>query len=82
MKNRIFYALLCFGLGGISLSIWMLLSISVSQKYELADPADCISAVTGNDLCLREDIFITTLIISGILMMFSMYKLALDIRKK
>jgi hypothetical protein len=81
VKKRIYTSLLLFGLAGISLSIWFSLGNAISQKYELNDPDDCISMTSGNNLCLIEDVLTGTLIFSGILVIFSIYKLALDIKR-
>ena len=50
--NRIFYyILLSFSILGIPLFIFGIINTMVSLKYETEDPEDCISLVTGADLC-------------------------------
>ncbi|URW80961.1 hypothetical protein [Xiashengella succiniciproducens] len=51
MRKTIFYiALILSGLG-IPLNIFGILNTMVSLKYETDNPRDCISLVTGTDLC-------------------------------
>jgi hypothetical protein len=42
---------------GIPLFAFGIINTMVSLKYETENPTDCISSVTGQDLCLTINIF-------------------------
>ena len=51
MRKTIYYILLIlFGLG-IPLNIFGIINTMASLKYETDNPTDCISMITGIDLC-------------------------------
>lgn len=56
--KKIFYyiALIISGLG-IPLFAFGIINTMVSLKYETENPTDCISSVTGQDLCLTINVF-------------------------
>lgn len=56
-KKTLFYILLGISFLGIPIFAFGILNTMVSQKYETKDPADCISHVTGQDLCLSIVVF-------------------------
>jgi len=82
MKTRYYYLLLFLSIIGIITSFVGLLGNSVSKKYELDDPTDCISQTSGADLCIRENILLCILIFSIILLLFYTYKTAIKPHRK
>ena len=64
MKKIFYYILLSISILGIPLFIFGIINTMVSMKYETENPEDCISLVTGADLC-------QTIIILKILIGFS-----------
>lgn len=51
-KKIIFYVLIGLSILGIPVFAFGIINTMVSLKYETEDPTDCISLVTGQDLCL------------------------------
>jgi len=51
-KEIIFYSLIGLSTLGILVFAFGILNTMVSLKYETDSPTDCISLVTGQDLCL------------------------------
>jgi len=52
MKKALYLTLLGLSFIGIPLFIFGIINTKVSLKYETNHGNDCISLVTGNDLCL------------------------------
>ncbi|MEZ4778585.1 MAG: hypothetical protein R2786_04310 [Flavobacteriaceae bacterium] len=57
MRKTIYYFLLIFTLIGIPFSAFGVLNTMVSLKYETNNLTDCISLVSGTDLCLTINVF-------------------------
>lgn len=51
-KKIIFYTLFGLSVLGIPVFAFGIINTMVSLKYETDNPTDCISLVTGHDLCL------------------------------
>lgn len=51
-KRILFFVLLGLSLLGIPVFIYGIINTGVSLKYETQNPTDCISTITGQDLCL------------------------------
>ncbi|WP_375720250.1 hypothetical protein [Saccharicrinis sp. FJH54] len=51
MRKTIYYIALILFVFGILLNILGIVNTIVSLKYETDNPGDCISLVTGSDLC-------------------------------
>lgn len=51
-KKIIFFVLIGLSILGIPLFAFGIINTMVSLKYETDSPTDCISLVTGQDLCL------------------------------
>jgi len=51
-KKVIFYALIGLSIIGVPVFAFGIINTMVSLKYETDSPTDCISLVTGQDLCL------------------------------
>lgn len=77
MKTHYNYILLFVSLAGIASSGMGLLNNAVSKKYELNDPADCISKTSGANLCLWENILLGSVIVFSALLLYCIYALAL-----
>lgn len=82
MKTRYFYLIIFLSIIGIIASFIGLLGNSVSKKYELNDPTDCISLTSGVNLCTRENVILCVLIFSIILLIFCSYKVAIESHRK
>jgi hypothetical protein len=52
MRKTIYYILVLISLIGIPFFSFGVLNVMVSLKYETDYPPDCISAVSGKNLCL------------------------------
>ena len=52
MKRILYLTLLGLSILGIPLFAFGIINTGVSLKYETNNPTDCISLVTGQDLCL------------------------------
>jgi len=52
IKQIIFFILIGLSVIGIPVFTFGIINTMVSRKYETNDMADCISLVTGQDLCL------------------------------
>ncbi|WP_047451729.1 hypothetical protein [Alistipes sp. ZOR0009] len=52
MRKAIYYILISIFIIGIPLFAFGIVNTMVSIKYETADMGDCISSVSGVDLCL------------------------------
>lgn len=57
MKRGLYYLLLFSSLMCVPLFWFAALNTAVSLEYEVAEPGDCISLVTGWDLCLVKKVF-------------------------
>ena len=55
-KKIIFYFLIGFSILGIPVFVFGIINTMVSLKYETENPTDCISLITGQDLCLTIQI--------------------------
>ena len=66
MIKPIYYILLILGLIGIPLFEFMAFNSMVSLKYETKELTDCISLVSGIDLCKTIKVFHFLAIISGL----------------
>ena len=55
-RKIIFYLLLGLSVLGIPVFTFGIINTMVSLKYETENPTDCISSVTGQDLCLTIQI--------------------------
>ena len=57
MRKIIYYILICIFIIGIPFLAFGIVNTMVSLKYETADMGDCISSVSGTDLCLTIKMF-------------------------
>lgn len=57
MKKVIYYSLISIFIIGIPLFAFGIINTMVSIKYETSDLGDCISSVSGADLCLTIKVF-------------------------
>lgn len=80
MKKRHYYILLFTSLAVILGCFYGMLSLAMAKKFELKNPTDCISVVTGQNLCLWENILQGSIGGAILLMLFFIYKLALQKR--
>ncbi|NOU61977.1 hypothetical protein [Marinifilum caeruleilacunae] len=55
-KTIIFYFLIGFSILEIPVFVFGIINTMVSLKYETENPTDCISLITGQDLCLTIQI--------------------------
>ncbi|RZJ64608.1 MAG: hypothetical protein EOO47_26855 [Flavobacterium sp.] len=72
-KKIIFYVLLGLSIFGIPVFAFGIINTMVSQKYETDNLTDCISRVTGQDLCFAIQmlqVLIVVCIATIILLMF------------
>ena len=65
-KKIIFYTLIGLSVLGILVFAFGIINTMVSLKYETENPTDCISLVTGQDLCLTIQV-LKVLIVACIL---------------
>lgn len=63
MKKLLYYILLAISILAIPFSGFAIINTSVSLKYETWDSGDCISLVSGENLCLTLWIFRIILIV-------------------
>lgn len=63
-------------------SFYGMLSLAMAKKFELKNPTDCISLVSGQDLCLWQNVWYGVMAAGTLSLLFCIYKLALDIRPK
>jgi hypothetical protein len=74
MKKIFYLSLLTISILGIPLCIFGIVNTGVSLKYETNNPNDCISLVTGQDLCLiiktLQGLFIICILIAAMLLFF------------
>ena len=54
MKKVVFFIILCFSIFGIPIFYFAKINTGVSLKYE-TEPGDCISNISGIDLCKQID---------------------------
>jgi hypothetical protein len=66
MKKVIYYLLLLFLILAIPILLYGVFNTMVSLKYETNSPNDCVSLVSGQNLCLRIKI-LHVLIVSCII---------------
>jgi len=59
IKRIIFYILIGLSILGIPVFSFGIINTMVSLKYETENPTDCISLVTGQDLCMTVQILKT-----------------------
>lgn len=59
------------------LSAFAIINSMVSLKYEVDKSNDCISMITGSDLCFQKVIFQYIFIFSIIAILFSLYQVVL-----
>lgn len=57
IRKIIFYVLIGLSILGIPVFAFGTINTMVSLKYETDNPTDCISLVTGQDLCLTIQVF-------------------------
>ena len=57
MRKVVYYIVICIFIIGIPFFAFGIVNTMVSVKYETADMGDCISYVSGADLCLTIKIF-------------------------
>ena len=69
LKRTIFHVLLGLSIIGIPIFAFGILNTSVSLKYETNNLTDCISLVSGDDLCHEIKVF-KGLLIACILAIF------------
>lgn len=63
-KKTLFSFLIGLSILGIPVFIFGIINTMVSLKYETDDPSDCISIVTGQDLCFAISMFKVLIITS------------------
>ena len=56
-KKITFFVTLLVSFVGFWISAYAVVNTEVSLKHETKDTADCISLITGRDLCLESNIF-------------------------
>ena len=56
MKKVVFFIILCFSILGIPFFYFAKLNTGVSLKHE-TEPGDCISNISGIDLCKQIDYY-------------------------
>ena len=66
VRKIIFFILIWFFVLGIPIFTFGILNTMVSLKYETENPTDCISFVTGQDLCLTIQV-LKSLIITSVI---------------
>ena len=57
MKRVIYYIVLTISGLGIPLFAYGIINTMVSLKYETENPTDCISSISGQNLCLTIKVF-------------------------
>lgn len=57
LEKAFYYITLIIAVFGIPLFVFGIINTMVSLKYETENPTDCISSVTGQDLCLTINVF-------------------------
>lgn len=67
MKKTVYAAIISFLILVIMVSVFGVINTELSQKYETANPRDCISLITGRDLCLWIKTFKIIIIVCLIL---------------
>lgn len=63
MRKKIYYVLLLISILGIPFFLFGIVNTMVSLKYETENPNECISLVSGQDLCLTIRILQSLVII-------------------
>lgn len=63
MRKKIYYLLLLLSILGIPFFLFGIVNTMVSLKYETENPNECISLVSGQDLCLTIRILQSLVII-------------------
>jgi ABC-type Mn2+/Zn2+ transport system permease subunit len=61
-KKIIFYTLIGLSVLGIPVFTFGIINTMVSLKYETKNPTDCVSLVTGQDLCLTIQVLKTLIV--------------------
>ncbi|MDP9956724.1 hypothetical protein J2X97_002383 [Epilithonimonas hungarica] len=81
MRKQVYNAIISLLILVILVSVFGVINTQVSLKYETENPTDCISVITGRDLCLwiksLKIIIIVCLILTSGLISFR-YKLIKD----
>lgn len=57
IKRIIFYISIGLSILGLPVCVFGMINTMVSQKYETENSTDCISLVSGQDLCLTIQVF-------------------------
>jgi ABC-type Mn2+/Zn2+ transport system permease subunit len=74
MKKIFYLTLLAISILGIPLSIFGIVNTGVSLKYETKNSNDCLSIVTGQDLCLTikilQGLFVICILVAAMLLFF------------
>jgi ABC-type Mn2+/Zn2+ transport system permease subunit len=76
LKRVNYYIVLIISGLGIPLFAFGIINTMVSLKYETVDPTDCISSITGQDLCL------TINVLKGLILVFAIIIISLLIFRK
>ena len=75
IKKLIFYTLIGISVLGIPVFAYGILNTMVSLKYETDNPTDCISLVTGQDLCFTIQVLkASTVACIGTLLILIIFK--------
>ncbi|MBV2194984.1 MAG: hypothetical protein KUL78_00570 [Flavobacterium sp.] len=72
MKKLIYFALLFLSFAGIVLFSYARINIGISLKYEV-EPGECISNVSGNNLCKQQEYFLYLTILCLVVFLVVIY---------
>ena len=82
MRRKVYYLVIALLINCILFSIYGVINTMVSIKYETENPGDCISLVSGKDLCSVISGFQNTIIINAaLLIMLTIFRKKLQKRK-
>ncbi len=76
LKKAIYYIVLTLSILGIPIFIFGIINTMVSLKYETENSTDCISLVTGQDLCLTVNVLkgLVLLCLSSVILLLAFKK--------
>lgn len=74
MKKVVFFIILCFSIFGIPIFYFAKINTGVSLKYE-TEPGECISNISGIDLCKQIDYYQNMIIFCMIVLVVLLFML-------
>lgn len=81
LKKRHYYILLFINLAVLLISFYGMLNLAMAKKFELKNPTDCVSTISGQDLCIWQNVLYAIMAASTLILLFCVYQVALNIPK-